>query len=53
MQPEGLETVTTAEQDEQIDAHERQPYQAPCLVRMELSKTLGSTGLISDGSNQS
>jgi hypothetical protein len=49
MQTQDLESVTTAEPNEQIDAGERQPYQAPCLVRMELSKTLGSAGTISDG----
>ncbi|WP_199796340.1 hypothetical protein [Ectopseudomonas mendocina] len=53
MQTQDLESVTTAEPNEQIDTCERQPYQAPSLVRMELSKTLGSTGFISDGSNQS
>lgn len=39
MQPEGLETVTTTEQNEQIDARERQPYQAPSLVRLEFKNT--------------
>lgn len=51
MQSEAIETVT--EPLEQIDACERQPYEPPCLVQMEISRTLGSTGLISDGTNQS
>ena len=38
MQPQDLESATTAEPHEQIDARERQPYQAPCLVRIELKK---------------
>ena len=50
MQTQPPENVTTSEQNEQVDACERQPYQAPCLVRMELSKTLASTpGAFSDG----
>jgi len=50
MQPLVLETVNTAEPDEQIDARERQPYQAPCLVRIELKKTeAGASGTADAG----
>lgn len=49
MQPNDLETVTTHEPTAQTDTCERQPYQAPSLVRMGLSDTEGSAGTISDG----
>jgi hypothetical protein len=39
MQPQDLESVTTVEPNEQIDARERQPYQAPHLVRLDLAAT--------------
>ncbi len=39
MQPKEPETVTSTEQNEQIDARERQPYQAPSLVRLEFKNT--------------
>ncbi|SIS09310.1 hypothetical protein SAMN05878276_2196 [Aquipseudomonas alcaligenes] len=49
MQPNDLETVTTHEPTTQTDTCERQPYEPPCLVQMDVAKTLGSTGPISDG----
>lgn len=49
MQPNDLETVTTHEPTAQTDTCERQPYEPPCLVQMEVAKTLGSIGAISDG----
>jgi hypothetical protein len=39
MQPKDLESVTAAEPSEHIDARERQPYQAPSLVRLEFKNT--------------
>lgn len=46
MQTQDLESVTTAEPNEQIDAGERQPYQAPSLVRLDLAHTeAGGPGL--------
>lgn len=39
MQPQDLERVTTVEPNEQIDARERQPYQAPNLVQLDLAET--------------
>lgn len=53
MQTQAPENVATTEQNEQVDARERQPYQEPCLVRLDLSETQGSTGLITDGITQS
>lgn len=45
MQPKEPETVTSTEQNEHIDAGERQPYQAPSLVRLEFKNTeAGSAG---------
>jgi hypothetical protein len=45
MQPKELETVTASEQNEQVDTCERQPYQAPSLVRLEFKNTeAGSIG---------
>ncbi|SIQ70378.1 hypothetical protein [Aquipseudomonas alcaligenes] len=49
MQPNDLETVTTQEPTAQTDTCERQPYEPPSLVQMDVAKTLGSTGTISDG----
>jgi len=39
MQTQDLETVTPAKSNEQTDIHERQPYQAPSLVRLEFKNT--------------
>ena len=39
MQTKDLESVTTAEPNEQIDARERQAYQAPSLVQLDLAET--------------
>lgn len=39
MQPKDLESVTAAEPSEHVDARERQPYQVPCLVRLEFKNT--------------
>ena len=48
MQSEAIETVT--ESNEQLEVHERQPYQAPSLVRIELKKTeAGATGTTDAG----
>ncbi|WP_322980567.1 hypothetical protein [Pseudomonas sp. C11] len=45
MQPKDPESVSAAEPSEHIDARERQPYQAPCLVRLEFKNTeAGSAG---------
>lgn len=49
MQANDLETVTTHEPSAQTETCERQPYQAPNLVRLNLSDTEGSTGTLSDG----
>jgi uncharacterized protein involved in tolerance to divalent cations len=49
MQANDLETVTTHEPSVQTETCERQPYEPPCLVQMDVAKTLGSTGPISDG----
>jgi len=44
MQSEAIETVT--ESNEQLEVHERQPYQAPSLVRLDLAHTkAGGPGL--------
>lgn len=48
MQPKELETVTTAETNDQIDARERQPYQAPILVRLDLAETNAAAPSIVD-----
>ncbi len=53
MQTQASENVTTSEQNEQVDTCERQPYQVPSLVRLDLSETQGSTGVVSDGITQS
>ncbi|XQE68227.1 hypothetical protein ACOAPY_06505 [Pseudomonas sp. P3C3] len=48
MQSEAIETVT--EPLAQIDVCERQPYQAPSLVRLEFKNTeAGSAGLTEAG----
>jgi hypothetical protein len=48
MQSEAIENVT--EPLEQIDVCERQPYQAPSLVRIELKKTeAGAAGTADSG----
>lgn len=50
MQPQDLESVTTVEPNEQIDTCERQPYQAPCLVRLNLDETeAGGPGVTDAG----
>ncbi|MFV9656129.1 hypothetical protein ACNFCK_14540 [Pseudomonas sp. NY15366] len=49
MQSKELETVTSIEQNEQIDASERMPYQAPCLVRLELKNTEAGASGTTDG----
>ncbi|RIA22224.1 hypothetical protein DFO61_2898 [Ectopseudomonas oleovorans] len=49
MQFQETEAVTTLEPNEQIDVHERQPYQAPRLVRLDLSETQGLTSGTNDG----
>lgn len=44
MQPHEIESVT--EPNEQLEARERQPYQAPSLVRLDLAHTeAGGPGL--------
>ncbi|WP_322980569.1 hypothetical protein [Pseudomonas sp. C11] len=51
MQPQDLESVTTVEPNEQIDARERQPYQAPRLVRLDLAATeIAAPSLVDSGS---
>lgn len=46
MQTQDLESVTKAEPNEQLDVHERQTYQAPSLVRLDLAHTeAGGPGL--------
>jgi hypothetical protein len=50
MQPQDLESITTAAPNEQNDARERQPYQAPCLVRLNLDETeAGGPGVTDAG----
>jgi hypothetical protein len=49
MQPQDLESVTTVEPNEQIDARERQPYQAPCFEPLNISETLADVLVVSDG----
>lgn len=49
MQPKEPETVTSTEQNEQIDAGERQPYQAPSLVRLEFKNTEAAATGTTDG----
>jgi hypothetical protein len=45
MPPIDPESVSAAEPSEHIDARERQPNQAPCLVRLEFKNTeAGSAG---------
>lgn len=45
MQRHDFETVATVESNKQFDARERQPYQAPSLVRLEFKNTeAGSAG---------
>lgn len=50
MQAQDLEAVTPAKSNEKTDIRERQPYQAPSLVQLELKRTEGSTpGGVNDG----
>jgi len=48
MQTQDLETVATTETNEQFDARERQPYQAPSLVRLDLAETKAASPSIVD-----
>lgn len=50
MQSQETEAVTAIEPNEQVDARERQPYQAPCLVRLNLDETeAGGPGVTDAG----
>lgn len=50
MQTQDLDTASTAEPNEQIDASERLPYQAPSLVRLDLAETeAGGPGITDAG----
>lgn len=49
MQAQDLEAVTPAKSNEKTDIRERQPYQAPRLVRLDLSETQGLTSGTNDG----
>jgi hypothetical protein len=39
MQTQDLESATKAKPNEQLEVHERQPYQAPSLVQLDLAHT--------------
>lgn len=50
MQFQETEAVTTIEPNEQIDIRERLPYQAPCLVRLDLDETEAGAPGVTDAS---
>ncbi|RIA22223.1 hypothetical protein DFO61_2897 [Ectopseudomonas oleovorans] len=49
MQSQEIETVAPAELNEQADTHERQPYQVPQLVKLNLAETLTGPITLNDG----